>query len=162
MKYCRLIVAAIAAVPTWGQKIIEQCKDRTPTNASEGTARDIRRVGGGEGGGTCQDICSARTTHRINLDSFILYGRRFTRIRNRQYKQLQRLFCERWIHSVFALPRYLLSASSCMIYCCIADRVLDRTQKLWERCALRRRMPPTLGLQDRRIEYTHGTRHVHR
>ena len=37
--------------------------------------------------------------------------RRFTRVQNRQYRQLRRLCYERLIHSVYALPQRLLSGS---------------------------------------------------
>ena len=47
---------------------------------------------------------------------------RFTRIRNRQYRQLRRLRCETLIHSVFALPQPLLSASF------LHDLLLQRCQ----------------------------------
>lgn len=49
--------------------------------------------------------------------------RRLTRIRNRRYRRLRRLCCERLNLSIFSLPQPLLSASCyCMIYCCNADR----------------------------------------
>lgn len=61
---------------------------------------------------------------------FLLYyvERWFTSTQNRQNRQLRRLYCERLIHSVFALPvsalpRPLPSVGHCMIYCCCENDV---------------------------------------
>ena len=56
---------------------------------------------------------------------FALYG---TAVRNRQRKQPRGLCCDILTYSVFALPQPLLSASSCMIYCCSADMFTDSSR----------------------------------
>ena len=69
--------------------------------------------------------CKNDSTGCLCLVLWYCMERRFTGIRNRQYGQPRRLCCARLVHSVFAIPQPLLSASYCTIYCCSSYKFAD-------------------------------------